>query len=168
MENVDKETGEIMIEPKETATIVTFKREDGSVFWGQDFTGCISKTEPHHAKETDINYLVAKYKPDELAAYLIARNPREPFFHDFSMEPGPQEARDLQYKIKSHFNKLPERLQQFFGTALEYLKFVDNPDNMSALKQLGLSKQNQEKQNNEKTQINDNQKIPEKTSEAKT
>lgn len=69
--------------------IVRTTRPDGSIREQQDFEFCPSMAEQHTAHLTDINYLIEKYKPDELAAYLAARTQyrQEIVGHDFSQEP---------------------------------------------------------------------------------
>lgn len=136
---IDKDSGEIMSEQLDEVIVVTGPRPDGSVRYSLDFTYCTSKTEPHHARDTDINYLVAKYKPDELASYLSARNAdRTPQFHDFSMEPDLQSSLNIRYLLNQKFLSLPEDIRRYFGSPLEFLRFVDNPQNTEALIKLGL------------------------------
>lgn len=135
-------TGEVVPGELDQVIVHTGKRPDGTTYYELDFTYCTSRTEQHHARETDINYLVAKYKPDELAMYLSARNQhRQPLFHDFSMEPDRQQALNIRARLNSHFQNLPEEVRNHFGSPLEFLKFIDNPQNAEALIKLGLVKQ---------------------------
>lgn len=106
----------------------------------QDFQFCPTLTEQHTAHLTDINYLIQKYKPDELAAYIAARaqQKREIIGHDFSQEPSKQQALDVIYKSKQQFEELPDDVKYSFKNHLEFLKFIDNPQNAEKMVQLGL------------------------------
>jgi len=115
-------------------------RPNGTLREQQDFSFCPTLAEQHTAHLTDLNYLIAKYKPDELAAYIAARSEarREIIGHDFSQEPSLQEAKNVIYKSKSEFDALPDELRNSFKNHLEFLKFVDNPNNADQLLKLGL------------------------------
>nr|QJB20154.1 MAG: internal scaffolding protein [Microvirus sp.] len=119
-------------------------RPDGSRRIQQDFSNCPSLAEQHTAHLSDINYLMKKYKPDELASYLAARNQwrQEILGHDFSQEPDMQEAMNAVVRSKQEFNSLPEELRSQFQNHLEFLKFIDNPQNAEKLVKLGILSQN--------------------------
>lgn len=123
----------------EVLTVETI-RADGSRRIQQDFQFCPSMAEQHTAHLSDINYLMSKYKPDELAQYLAARTQyrTEIIGHDFSREPNLQDARNVVYRSKQEFEALPEELRSSFQNHLEFLKFVDNPANQEKLIKMGL------------------------------
>lgn len=120
--------------------IVRTTRPDGSIREQQDFEFCPSMAEQHTAHLTDINYLIEKYKPDELAAYLAARTQyrQEIVGHDFSQEPDLQGAKNIVYRSRSEFENLDESIRSQFKNHLEFLKFVDNPANAEKMIKLGL------------------------------
>lgn len=120
-------------------------RPNGSVRIQQDFTYCPSLAEQHTAHLTNINWLMEKYQPDELAAYLAARNThrQEILGHDFSAEPSLQEAKNIIYVSQQAFNLLPDSIRNQFRNHVEFLKFIDNPANAEKMKAMGLLTQKQ-------------------------
>lgn len=124
----------------ENAVIKEFKRPNGSVRIQQDFSHCPSMAEQHTAHLTNINYLIKKYKPDELAAYIAARNQhrREILGHDFSKELNLQEAQNVVYQSRQAFEALPEEIRRNFRNHVEFIKFIDNPANVDKMIQLGI------------------------------
>lgn len=120
---------------------VTTKRPDGSLRIQQDFQLCPTMAEQHTAHLSDINYLIEKYKPDELSAYLAARTQhrQEILGHDFSKEPTLQEAKNIVLESKNAFLALPEEVRRNFSNHLEFLKFIDNPANAEKLIKLGIA-----------------------------
>lgn len=145
--NVNLETGEIL-EPQGTlgeVIRVEGYRKNGRYRYALDFSNCPTMAEQHTAQLTDINYLMEKYKPDELAAYLAARNlhRQEIVNHDFSQEPNLQEAKNAIYYSRQEFEKLPDEIKHQFKSHLEFLKFIDNPDNQEKMIRLGLMKPKQ-------------------------
>lgn len=121
--------------------IVETIRPDGSRRVQQDFSLCPTMAEQHTAHLTDINYLIKKYKPDELASYLAARaeHRREIEGHDFSTEPNLQEGRNIIYQSKEAFKALPDEVKNHFSSHLEFLKFIDNPQNVEKMVKLGIA-----------------------------
>lgn len=119
---------------------VTEKRPNGTLRIQQDFEFCPTMAEQHSAHLTDINYLIERYKPDELAAYMAARHQyrQEILGHDFSTEPSMQDAMNIVYRSKEEFKQLPEEVQQSFKNHVEFLKFIDNPANAEKMLKLGL------------------------------
>lgn len=71
------------------------RRPDGSLRVQYDYSFCTSRTDVHSAHLTDLNYLIEKYQPDELAQYIAARSQyrAEILGHDFSQEPNLQDAK---------------------------------------------------------------------------
>lgn len=120
--------------------IVETRRPDGSLRIQQDFSNCPSMAEQHTGMLTDINYLMKKYAPDELASYLAARNMhrQEIIGHDFANEPSLQESKNIIYASKQEFEKLPEQFKGQFKSHLEFLKFIDIPANQEKMIRLGL------------------------------
>lgn len=116
------------------------RRPDGSLRIQQDFSNCPSLAEQHSAHLTDINYLMKKYKPDELAAYIAARNQyrAEILGHDFSAEPSLQEAKNVILNSRQSFEALPDDVKNHFASHLEFLKFIDNPANEEKMLKLGI------------------------------
>lgn len=142
---IDPQTGEIMEGKLNQVVYVETRRPDGSLRIQQDFRFCPTMAEQHTAHLTNLNYLVEKFKPDELAAYIEARNQyrREIEGHDFSREPNLQEAKNIVYQSRQEFEKLPDEIKMQFKSHLEFLKFVDNPSNEQTLIKLGLITQAQ-------------------------
>lgn len=132
---------EVIAEGKlnEVIRIVT-KRKNGTLRIQQDFQFCPTMAEQHTAHLTDINYLIERYKPDELAAYIAAREEyrQEIIGHDFSQEPNLQEAKNITYQLKKNFEELPEEVRSNFKNHVEFLKFIDNPANQEKMLKLGL------------------------------
>lgn len=142
-EQINKKTGEITPAPKLGEVIVKQSiRKDGSIRIQQDFSNCPTMAEQHTAHLTNVNYLMEKYKPDELASYLAARNAhrQEIIGHDFSREPNLQEAKNVIYQSKQAFEELPEETKRHFNSHLEFLKFIDNPQNAEKMLKLGILK----------------------------
>lgn len=119
---------------------ITKTRPNGTLEISQDFKYCPTKTEQHSARETDLNYLMATFTTDELAAYIAARSARkqEIIGYDFSQEPSLQEAHNEVARIKYEYSQLPEELQQTFKHPAEFLKFIDNPANQEKMIELKL------------------------------
>lgn len=108
----------------------------------QDFSFCPTLTEQHSAHMSDINYLIQKYKPDELAAYIAARaqHRQEILGHDFSNEPTFQDAKNTVYRMRQAFEELDPDIKNQFKNHIEFLKFIDNPANQEKMLKLGLLK----------------------------
>ena len=89
---------------------------------------------------TDLNYLIAKFKPDELAAYMAARNSyrQEILDHDFSMEPELADAKAMVNAARRVMQMLPADVLQQFHSPLDFLRYLDNPQNQEALIKAGI------------------------------
>lgn len=134
------EFGNVVTEPKLNQSLYVYSlRPNGSVRIQQDFSYSPTLAEQHTAHLTDINYLIKKYKPDELQAYINARNQyrQEILGHDFSSELTLQEAKNVVYRSQQEFEALPDDLKHSFKNHVEFLKFVDNPQNAEKLLKLG-------------------------------
>lgn len=107
-----------------------------------DYTECSTRTEQHTAHVTDINALMKKYAPDELAAYIAARNAHrvEITGHDFSTEPSLQDAKNMMLSMRAAYDDLPENIKNEFPNHLEFLKFIDNEANQEKMIKMGLLK----------------------------
>lgn len=137
-QKINFETGEVTeigLEKLNKVIIKETRRADGTVRIQQDFSNCPTMAEQHTAHLTNINYLIEKYKPDELQAYLNARNQyrQEIVNHDFASEPSLQEAKNIVYHSRQAFEALPENIQNQFKSHLEFLKFADIPSNAQKL-----------------------------------
>lgn len=143
-EKVNKETGEIITDTPEIlgeVKIIQYgKTSDGTPQVGQDFANVPSMAEQHSAHLTDINYLMEKFKPDELAQYIAARSTMRPEIvgHDFSREPDMTGAMNQVYQLKSNFDALSDDVKMHFKNHVEFLKFIDNPQNQEKMLKLGL------------------------------
>lgn len=139
-ESVNLKTGQIIDEAFNKVIIIETKRPDGSVRIQQDFSNCPTMSEQHTAHLTDINYLIDRYKPDELASYLAARTQyrQEIIGHDFSKEPTMQQAMNVIYHSRKEFEELPDQIKYQFKNHVEFLKFIDNPLNANQMLQLGI------------------------------
>jgi len=138
----------VIKDPKPKLNEVIIKRtvrKNGSVRIQQDFSNCPSMAEQHTAHLTDINYLIEKYKPDELQAYMNARAQyrAEILGHDFSQELSLQDAHNVIKRSKDEFEALPDTIRLSFKNHLEFLKFIDNPANQDKMIQMGLLKPKQ-------------------------
>lgn len=157
-EVIDQTTGEI----KSAAGILNhvktihIRRKDGSLREQQDYSACPSMAEQHTAHLSDLNYLIDKFKPDELAQYLQARTfqKREIIGHDFSQEPNLQEAKNITYDLRMSFERLPDEVRQNFKNHVEFLKFIDNPANAEKMIKLGLMTKREVLQNQTDTLTN--------------
>jgi len=126
-------------------TIVTV-RPNGRPRIQKCFKNSPSMTEQHTGHTTDINYLVKKYTPDELAAYIAARNQyrQEVKGHDFSIEPSLQEGKNAILVMKEEWAKLPSKIKKEFNNDMvAFLKFLDNPSNKDKMIELGILKEKQ-------------------------
>lgn len=120
--------------------VLEIRRKNGSLRVQSDYQFCPTMCEQHTAHLSDLNYLMEKYQPDELAAYLAARTAhrREILGHDFSVEPSLQEAMNITYRVRQAFENLDEDVRKHFRNHVEFLKFIDNPANEEKLVKLGL------------------------------
>mgnify|MGYP000282513729 CR=1 FL=1 len=105
-----------------------------------NYENCPTRAEQHGARETDINYLMKKYQPDELAAYLATRKAerQEIIGHDFSQEPDRQGALNFVVRMRQAYENLPEDLKRKFNNHVDFLKFIDNPKNAEKMEKLGI------------------------------
>lgn len=135
-----KET-EVVAEGKlnEIITVYT-KRPSGSLRIQTDYQFCPTLAEQHSAHETDLNYLIKKFKPDELQAYINQREQmrQEIIGHDFSREPDLQGAKNFHYKLKQAYESIPEDVRMHFKNHVEFIKFIDNPANAEKMVKLGI------------------------------
>lgn len=115
-------------------------RENGSMRIQQDFSNCPTMAEQHTAHLSDINYLMERYQPDELAAYIAARHQYrvEIEGHDFASEPSMQDAANIVYRSRIEFEALDEDIKRNFKNHVEFLKFIDNPANADKMLKLGI------------------------------
>lgn len=168
-EKMDTQTG-LISEGKlnEVIKIIT-RRRDGSLRIQQDFQNCPTLTEQHTAHLTDINYLIEKYKPDELAAYIAARNQyrQEILGHDFSREPNMQDGMNVVYRSRKEFDALPDEVKLQFKNHVEFLKFLDNPANAEKLVKMGVLTKKQVENLTSLEPVNEKATTPPTTKEEK-
>lgn len=140
-ESLNLDTGEIEAESEALNKVIIKEtiRSNGSVRVQQDFSNCPTLTEQHTAHLTNINYLIERYKPDELAAYIAARSQHrtEIIGHDFSREPDLQGAKNIIYQSKQEFETLSDDVKSQFKNHVEFLKFIDNPANAEKMLKFG-------------------------------
>lgn len=135
---------EIILEEGKLNEVIirTSVRPNGTRRVIQDFSNCVSATSQLGAHSNDPNYLVNRYKPDELSLYLKSRESMRHAIigHDFSIEPDAQEARNEVYRLKQGFLDLPEKVQKEFDRDfVKFMKFIDDPRTTAEqLKDLGL------------------------------
>lgn len=120
--------------------ITETRRPDGTLKVSEDYSYCPSMAEQHNAHLTDINWLISKYRPDELAAYIAAKNASrvEIKGHDFSKEPDLQTGMNETYRLRQAFKNLPDDIKVQFQNHVEFLKFIDNPLNQQKMVKMGL------------------------------
>lgn len=128
--------------------MIVEKRKDGTTSMSPDYRFCPSLTEQHSAHLTDINYLMSKYQPDELSAYIQARNQyrTEILGYDFSSEPNLQEAMNTKLKLQQAYDKLDPDIKIHFKNHVEFLKYIENPQNKEKLIKIGLLKEKEIKE----------------------
>lgn len=139
-EHVDPTTGEVTEKPYGKKTIY-LKKPDGKLKVLIDSTDCISLTDTTGAEDADINKLVAKYSPNELAHMLATRAASKQLItgRDLTVEPGRQETMNEVYRLQSLFNDLPKEIHNNFKDVNQFLKFTDDPKNVEQLIRLGLA-----------------------------
>lgn len=137
---MNKKTGEVEELKLNEIIFVHTTRADGSRRIQMDFRNCPSMAEQHTAHLSDVNYLVKKFQPDELAAYITARSAhrQEILGHDFSQEPSLQDAKNVIYHLRKSFEELPDSIRSHFKNHVEWLKFIDNPANQKKMIELGI------------------------------
>lgn len=123
--------------------IIQKKRPNKSLRIQQDFEFCPTRTEQHSAGITDLNILIEKFTPDEVSAYIFQKNQarQEITGHDFTNEPSLQEAKNVHYALKQAYERLDPELKSNFKNHVEFLKFIDNPQNQEKMIKLGLMTQ---------------------------
>lgn len=138
-EHVDPVTGEVTQKPFGKKTIY-LKKPDGKLKVLIDASDCISLTDTTGVEEADINKLVEKYSPNELANFLAQRSMAKPLItgRDLSQEPGRMETMNEVYRLQSLFNELSSEVHAHFKTVTQFLKFADDPKNVDQLIRLGL------------------------------
>lgn len=120
--------------------VIEERRPDGSLRVAYDYEFCPSSTDQTQAHMSDLNYLIAKFKPDELAAYMAARNSyrQEILGHDFSMEPELADAKAIVNAARGVMQMLPLEVLRQFNSPLDFLRYLDNPQNQEALIKAGI------------------------------
>lgn len=134
-EEIVEHLGELQV-----PNLVFTERANGSIRVQQDFSTCPTMAEQHTAHLTDVNYLIERFKPDELAAYVAAKSQSKIPLpnHDWSKEPDSTGARNILYQLRQAYRDLPEDVRIHFKDHVEYLKFIDNPANAEKMIKLGF------------------------------
>lgn len=123
------------------------KRPNGSLRVSFIYDEVPSMTEQHGRQEADINYLVAKYKPDELANYLMQRFARKQPLpdlnsgYDYSRELTKQEALNVVADVRREYMDLPEDVRAHFKSPSQFMKFIDKPGQLENLVKKGFMTQ---------------------------
>lgn len=135
-----KEVVEDISDKLDVMTYTETRRKDGSLRVQFGFENCVSLTEQHGARDTDINFLMKKYAPDELALYIAARNSHRQMLpdHDYSTELSMQDAMNHVHISRQAFQNLPDDIRRRFGSHVEFLKFIDNPQNEEKMVRMGV------------------------------
>lgn len=139
-EAINFSTGEVILKQLLNVPIVHERFENNRRRISFDYSNCPTMAEQHTAHLTDINYLMEKYAPDELAAYLAARSShrQEILGHDFSQEPSLQDSMNVVVQSRKAFDELPDDVKMHFKNHVEFLKFIDNPENTEKMIKLGI------------------------------
>lgn len=150
----------------------TTRRPNGTLRIQQDYSYCPTMAEQHSAHLSDINYLMDKYQPDELAAYIAARKSyrQEILGHDFAAEPDLTGAKNEVYRLKTAFDNLKPEIKNNFRNHVEFLKFIDNPANQEKMIAMGLMTRKEISQNTTeiKTPTTKEEKDTEKSTSAES
>lgn len=171
-QEVDKETGLVEEASLNEVLEIHTTRANGTTRIQLDFQYCPTMAEQHTAHLTDINYLMETYQPDELAAYLAARNSHRQAIEgwDFSQEPDSTTAFNMVSNLKKAYDELSDDVKMHFKNHVEFLKFIDNPANAEKMIKLGLMTkrevQNNTTLNPESTQVNSGGKKDEQKTES--
>lgn len=121
---------------------MTFRRydNDGKVFrYKKAVIDCSEDeiiTEQSHRDEVDINNIVKRHGIDLLQKVNALQQPQwdEDPLNDF------QEAMQIVTKAQSTFDQLPSDIRrQFNNSPAEFVDFVQNPNNIDAIVEMGLA-----------------------------
>lgn len=93
-------------------------------------------TKQSHKKETDINQIMSKYQKTGVLNFV---NKTAPEF--MQVEPiDLQQAMNLVIRSNEMFGDMPSSLRKKFGNdPMEFLDFVNNPENLDEMVELGLA-----------------------------
>ncbi|AXL14725.1 internal scaffolding protein [Microviridae sp.] len=95
-----------------------------------------ARTEQHHKKVCDINNIVNSYRKKGFHNHLNPQLPRFGFNENIDL----QEAMDAIEQAQTLFLTLPSEVRaEFENSAHKFVQFVENPDNLPRIKELGLT-----------------------------
>lgn len=101
-----------------------------------DFTGDPGHTDPSHARDCDINNIVATYHKTGVFPGVDV----EQVFADVSDAPTFMEARNIVANAQSQFEVLDAKIRRRFDNDIvQFLDFVENPANGPELVKMGLA-----------------------------
>lgn len=148
--------------------IIETTRPNGTLRIQYNYEDCPSMTEQHTSHSTDLNWLMEKYKPDELTAYIAARTQHrvEVLGHDFSMEPNLQEAKNIILDMEKAFDDLPDEIRKHFKNHIDFMKFIDNPRNQDRMIELGILKKKEVEDLTGKTALDKIRKVDDNDADA--
>lgn len=94
----------------------------------------VSLTQQHFKQECDINYIRAMYVK---TGWLP--QPREGYIYTDNKQVDLLEALSIMERAQNDFDQLPSTIRQYFANdPLQFVSFVDNPQNIELGIQLGL------------------------------
>jgi len=94
-----------------------------------------SRTKQSFKKETDLNYLIARYQKTGQLPRISDRKPQFGYAPSVDF----QEALELVETAKSNFNSLPSHVRErFHNDPATFLSFVENPENADKFAEYGL------------------------------
>jgi len=100
--------------------------------------GTISKTKQSFKDECDINNILKKYQKSSILEHV---NTHQGDYSDLGDLPSYQESLNIIINAKNSFNTLPSSIRkQFENDPAQFLDFVSNPENKSAMAEMGLLK----------------------------
>lgn len=110
------------------------KRNDSKT--ALDFSDSPSLTEQHHADSVNIHNIVRQHAETGIITHI---NNKQPVYADLSSAPDFIAAQNIIANARSHFEEVPSQIRkQFDNDPAQFLEFISNPENKTALDELGL------------------------------
>lgn len=98
-------------------------------------TGKKSNVQQNMKDECDINKIIEKYKLTGQAPVMY----KNPIYDDFSMVEDYQSSLNIIAQAHEQFENLPSSIRsQFSNDPAEFLSFVNDPNNIEAMQEMGL------------------------------
>ena len=102
-------------------------------------TGKESNVEQHHAKDVDINNIMAKYTRTGILEHQRTYNGN---YGDFSADISYQEALNTVMLAQDMFMDLPAEVRRKFDNDPgAFLQWADDPENLEEMRELGLARE---------------------------